>query len=259
MISPDEIAATAGRFGAPESQVVRDHLISHVLAALADLPDGSVGPRMFLGGTALCRTWCPDIRLSEDIDLLIASPANIEPMLSAISNGIRREYPNHTWTAEGVRHQVDTRMLRSAASTVQIQFIWDRPLWNRLPVMHAPVALRYSDLPAAANLPIPTAATFVALKISAWLDRFAPRDLFDLAALADQGHINNEAIHLTKQLTGASLAPGLFAAKAPTSVTEAWDIELSHQLGILRSADECLSIVRDSLRNLRHKKSESDG
>ncbi len=259
MIALDEIAVVAERFGARESQVARDHLISHVLAALAEPPTGTTGPTMFLGGTALCRTWCPDIRLSEDIDLLVASPDDIGPMLKAISNGIRREYPNHSWTAEGVRHQVDTRMLRSATSTVQVQFIWDRPAWNRLPVMQAPVALRYSDLPATADLPVPTAASFVALKVSAWLDRSAPRDLFDLAALADHGHINNEAIRLTKQLTGASPAPGLFAAKAPKSVTRAWDIELGHQLGKLRSADECLSIVRDGLRNLRHKKSESDG
>ena len=82
MTGPDEIAVVAERFGAPEPQVVRDHLISHVLAALAGLPDEIAGPTMFFGGTALCRTWCPDIRLSEDIDLLVASPADIGPLMA---------------------------------------------------------------------------------------------------------------------------------------------------------------------------------
>lgn len=74
MIDRTEIEAIAGRFGAPDTQIIRDHLISHVLAAIADLPDRD--RVTFFGGTALCRTWLPDLRLSEDIDLLVDSPTD---------------------------------------------------------------------------------------------------------------------------------------------------------------------------------------
>lgn len=36
MINEDEIATVARQFAVPESQVRRDHLISHALVALAD-------------------------------------------------------------------------------------------------------------------------------------------------------------------------------------------------------------------------------
>lgn len=50
----DEWAAVAERFGADLEQVRRDHLISHVLAAIAaDVPTDDL---VFFGGTALSRT-----------------------------------------------------------------------------------------------------------------------------------------------------------------------------------------------------------
>ena len=64
MIDRAEIEAVAGRFGAPDTQIIRDHLISHVLAAIADWPNRD--RVTFFGGTALCRTWLPDLRLSMD-------------------------------------------------------------------------------------------------------------------------------------------------------------------------------------------------
>ena len=69
MLQPDELANTAAAFGVADEQVRRDHLISHVLAGLADLEL----PVVFFGGTALGRTHLinPEggARLSEDIDL----------------------------------------------------------------------------------------------------------------------------------------------------------------------------------------------
>ncbi|MQA02871.1 MAG: hypothetical protein GEV07_09165 [Streptosporangiales bacterium] len=67
MLDPGEAAAVAARFGVAEPQVERDHLISHLLAALGRrLADWVV----FFGGTALARAYLPEGRLSEDIDLL---------------------------------------------------------------------------------------------------------------------------------------------------------------------------------------------
>ena len=68
MISADEVRKHAAEFGVPERQVERDHLISHVLYALSRIVPQEF---TFFGGTALCRTWCRDARLSEDVDLLV--------------------------------------------------------------------------------------------------------------------------------------------------------------------------------------------
>ncbi len=58
-------------FGADDEQLARDHLVSHVLAALsATIPDRI----LFYGGTALSRTMLPWGRLSEDIDLIAFGP-----------------------------------------------------------------------------------------------------------------------------------------------------------------------------------------
>lgn len=69
MLRNDELLATAALFGADETQVRRDHLISHILHAVASLDL----PVIFFGGTALARTHLTDpatgARLSEDIDL----------------------------------------------------------------------------------------------------------------------------------------------------------------------------------------------
>ena len=66
-MDPGEEAAVAEQFGVARPQVRRDHLISHLLAALSrHLADDVI----FFGGTALARSLAPDGRLSEDIDLL---------------------------------------------------------------------------------------------------------------------------------------------------------------------------------------------
>ena len=72
MLSRHELARVAVDYGAAENQIRRDHLISHVLHALAELDV----PLVFFGGTALARTHLTTAeaggRLSEDIDSLPA-------------------------------------------------------------------------------------------------------------------------------------------------------------------------------------------
>ena len=63
----EEWAAVAEHFGADFEQVRRDHLISHVLAAIA--ADISTDDLVFFGGTALSRTYLADARLSDDIEV----------------------------------------------------------------------------------------------------------------------------------------------------------------------------------------------
>lgn len=247
MIERDEIAIVAGRFGAPDSQVVRDHLISHVLAALASLPNALFEQVTFFGGTALCRTWCPDLRLSEDIDLLIETPDITEDLVLHVSRMLRREFPEHSWQQLGSRHEVETRSLSVSDSMVQVQFVQWRHAWKGVPRTLTPVLLRYSDLPTSVRMAVPTPTGFAAMKLAAWLDRRAPRDLFDLAALAEAGHIDHGALGLARSIIGFIPSPESLGQKVPKSVERAWQTELGHQLGNARSAVECLNVVRASL------------
>lgn len=71
ILSAADLNATRAPFGVSAHQVRRDHVISHALAALSRIESDRL---LFFGGTALARTYLPDLRLSEDIDLIALSP-----------------------------------------------------------------------------------------------------------------------------------------------------------------------------------------
>lgn len=64
------------------------------------------------------------------------------------------------------------------------------------------MALRYSDLPESVDMTVPSPTGFAAMKLMAWFDRQTPRDLYDLAALAHAGQINDDGIRLVKNIAG---------------------------------------------------------
>ncbi len=70
MLDPAEAAAVAEEFGVSDEQVRRDHLLSHLLALLAqELP----GAAMLFGGTALARAHLPHDGLIARVQLLAMS------------------------------------------------------------------------------------------------------------------------------------------------------------------------------------------
>jgi len=247
MIDRSEIEAVASRFGAPDTQIIRDHLISHVLAALANWPDRD--RVTFFGGTALCRTWLPDLRLSEDVDLLIDSAADGEDLRQHISRSLRREFPNLAWTRLGAQHQVETWTLANDELEVKVQLGQWRHGWRAIPIVTEPVELRYSDLPTSVAVQLPTPSGFAAMKLMAWFDRRTPRDLYDLAALADAGHIDRNAVDLVRSLAGYRPDSALERA-VPRSVEASWQAELGHQASSLSSPGDCLDRVRLALDRL---------
>ncbi len=96
MLAPSEQAAVAAEFGVSDAQVRRDHLISHLLAALSRDVRTDV---LFFGGTALARTHLPHGRLSEDLDLMALGPRTpvAEAVQAALASGVRREFGRLTW------------------------------------------------------------------------------------------------------------------------------------------------------------------
>lgn len=173
-----------------EVQVQRDHLVSHILHSLAGL-DAETG-LIFFGGTALCRTWCPELRLSEDVDLIISDyPDAAGRLQEHISRSVRQELPDLSWGPFDTWHQTLTTIASANGRTIKVQFVKPRLREDRVPVGPTSVSLRYSDLPAAVELIVPAAEGFATMKLMAWHQRQAARDLYDLAALADGGAITS--------------------------------------------------------------------
>ncbi|MGH3384233.1 MAG: nucleotidyl transferase AbiEii/AbiGii toxin family protein [Nocardioidaceae bacterium] len=78
-------------FAVARTQIRRDHAISHVLGALADSP--ATDQLIFYGGPALSRTLLPQLRLSEDVDL-IACGDRAEVAEHVVALGAAREVPD---------------------------------------------------------------------------------------------------------------------------------------------------------------------
>jgi predicted nucleotidyltransferase component of viral defense system len=84
-------------FGVAETQVQRDHAVSHILAALSRHHRDEL---IFFGGTALSRTYLLDERLSEDIDLIATVRRDhlTDRLIRDINTGLARTHGRITWS-----------------------------------------------------------------------------------------------------------------------------------------------------------------
>lgn len=239
-----EWAAVTERFGVDLEQVRRDHLISHVLAALA--ASVSTDDLVFYGGTALSRTHLADARLSEDIDLVALAPrsqvaADIE---RAVRRGLARTHGRPSWrpALTETRGSAPAVLEVDGALGIQVQLIADDGfLW---PTNVREIDQRYADAPPA-RLRTLTAASFAAAKLATWMERRAPRDLYDLWALAEGGLIDATAVDVfvTKGPTGKPPATWVFDTVPDEA---AWRRALSHQTRLRVTAAEALAATRDA-------------
>lgn len=242
--SADEWAHMAAAFGVDIEQVRRDHLISHVLAAIAD--GVSTDEIVFFGGTALSRTFLTDVRLSEDIDLIALAPrGQVADQIEAIvRRGLARTHGRPTWRpalTSTVGSQPAVLSVPDGTS-IQVQLLsGDGYSW---PTAVTAIDQRYGDAPPA-RLRTLTAPAFAAAKLNAWIDRSAPRDLYDLWALAERGLIDAEAAHVF-------VSHGPFAKQPPAWVFDreldeaVWRRSLSHQTRLSVTAVNALHRVRDA-------------
>jgi predicted nucleotidyltransferase component of viral defense system len=243
VLQPDDRDAVAGRFGADDGQVERDHLISHLLSALA-----GTGPEIdgvvFFGGTALARTHLPDGRLSEDIDLYVTTDRRpiAERLTSSWPAAVRREFPRLRWTPTltEVRDVEPALLVPEVGAPVRIQLLGRDAVYARWPTEVRDIDVRYRDV-APVRLRVPTRRAFAAMKAAAWRDRRAARDLFDLAALATIGAIDRETVDLLARTTGVALSGGDLAS--PPSA-EAWHEQLAHQCRLELEPETALRQVR---------------
>ena len=240
----DEWAAVAEQFGVDIEQVRRDHLISHMLAAIAaDVPTDDV---VFFGGTALARTHLTDARLSEDIDLIALAPrtdvaVRIE---AALRRGLARSYGRPTWrpALSATSGSQPATLTVEGTVSVQVQLVsGEGYLW---PTEVHEIEQRYSDAPPA-RLRTLTAAGFAAAKLSAWMDRHAPRDLYDLWAMSERGLIDAAALDVFTRCGPQARPPASWVFATALDETT-WRRALGHQTRLHVTAAGALDSVRQA-------------
>lgn len=240
VLDTGEMHEIAELFGVGEVQVRRDHVISHALAALSTLGTHDF---VFFGGTALSRTHLPALRLSEDIDLIALGPraATASAVGKTLSRQLRRSLgrPRFAPPLEETR-DADPSTMTIGSVRVQIQLLSAShlPPW---PTEIVDLEQRYSDAPPA-TMRVLTPASFAAAKLAAWHDRAAPRDLYDLWALASAGMIDQDAATLFSRSGPLTSPEAVSFARLPTP--EEWEAALGHQCRPAVTADEAADAVR---------------
>lgn len=244
MLDPTERAAVATRFGVPDVQVLRDHLIAHLLAVLAQ----RLGDRViFFGGTALALTHLPGGRLSEDIDLFAvpSRAAVVADLERDLVTGVRREYGGLAWEpAPTAIDGATPAILRSPGGLVVRVQLLDPVGYPSWPTERRQLVRRYSDVPIT-SLDVLTRSAFAASKTAAWHDRRAPRDLYDLWGLAQVGALDSDAAHLFARFGPTGHAPSGWMFDRPPNEND-WEVQLAGQTKIAVPPDEALMAVREA-------------
>lgn len=242
-----EWAAVAQQFGVDLEQVRRDHLISHVLAAVAEaVPCDEL---VFFGGTALSRTHLIDARLSEDIDLVALAPRVqvAQDIERAVRQGLARTHGRPTWrpSLTGTTGSQPATLIVYDNLGIQVQLVTgDGFLW---PTEVADIQQRYSDAPPA-RLRTLTAAGFAAAKLTTWIERHALRDLYDLWALGERDLIDAAAVQVFVRNGPHGSPPAGWVFDEPLDEV-AWRRALGHQTRLRVTAAEALAAVRDAWRS----------
>ncbi len=242
MLDEDEAVFFANKFEVAESQVRRDYVISHALGALAASVADDV---VFFGGTALTRTYLPDLRLSEDIDLI--AKGHRSAMAAAIQRAIVKNLRRTVGVPEFTPALVETRhpepsVMAIDETRIQIQLLSQTgyPAW---PSEMRRIEQRYSDAPPA-QLRVLTPPAFAAAKLSAWNDRRAARDLYDMWAMATHDMIDADAVRLFSR-HGPLTSPEAVSFDGVPSEKQ-WASALAHQCRPKVSASEAAAVVQQA-------------
>lgn len=238
----DEAASVAQQLGVALEQIHRDHLISSILAALQVHADDVV----FFGGTALARTYLPAGRLSEDIDLIAVRDRRsvARAITRTIERAMRVTHGRVNWTAAlpDIRDTEAASVVTDEGLMVRIQLLsaQEYPPW---PTAVHDIDQRYTDIPPT-RLRTPVRDSFAAWKTAAWFERHAPRDLYDLWALAMVGAITTTAAELFATHTGLGPPQDHMFSHAPA--TRDWQEQLSAQTRLTVDPGEALEVVRSA-------------
>jgi hypothetical protein len=242
VLEADELPRVAEAFGVSTPQVLRDHLIAHLLGVIAAVAGDDV---LFFGGTALALTHLPDGRLSEDVDLVALGErdAVATALHAALPSALLRSHGRLAWDrplTDG--RDTDPSVLRTAdglAVRIQLLSTTGYPRW---PLERRSLHRRFGDAPSVEML-VPTLESFAAMKLVAWADRAAPRDLYDLWMLRASAvdPVATRDLFVRHGPTGAPPSEWMFRT-APSS--DSWRTELAGQTRLAVEPGEALVDVR---------------
>ena len=236
-----ELHSVAEQFGVSDEQVRRDHVISHLLALISrELADEI----LFFGGTALARTHLLAGRLSEDLDLIALAPRGdvARSLDKLLPRGASRATGALRWSPSlATIRDTDAAILEGPHGVrLKVQLLRGEH-YAPWPTERRQLSQRYADAPKA-TLSVPTRAAFAAWKTVTWADRRAPRDLWDLQALAGLGAIDRDALDLYRRYGPTNRAPSADLFKGSPR-EEGWRAALAGQTRLSLTAAEALARV----------------
>lgn len=241
-LQPEDLSRVMEQFGVSEEQVRRDHVISVILAALSESLREDL---LFVGGTALSRTYLDAERLSEDIDLIaVGNRADVASRLvRTVERAVQRSHGRVIWQPGFSPNNDADPAIAGLPGGIAIRFQLLRDQgYSPWPATEHEIERRYGDV-GPATLRTPTLPAFAGWKTSAWVERNAPRDLYDLWAMGRVGALDVEAAQLFARhgTTGAPPRSWMFA-KAPAESD--WRAQLAGQTRLSVTAQEALDEVR---------------
>jgi hypothetical protein len=183
--------------------------------------------------------------MSEDVDLYADDRrAVVRRLTDDLPEALRREFPRLRWepAPDAVRQPGYALLVPDGGLPVRVQVL-DGGGYRYWPTERRPVDVRYADVPPV-ELVVPTRAAFAGMKLYAWADRRAPRDLYDLWALALLGAVDAEAVAVFTAAVGYRPSPSSFD-RWPDP--EQWRVELAHQTAVLPEPEEAAAVVREAL------------
>lgn len=238
----DDLERVARIFNVDESQILRDHAISHVLAALStEMPH----ELLFFGGTALSRTHRVNGRLSEDIDLIALTDRTgaIPRFKSVVERSLQRVHGRVTWTSDfSAKDDVSPALATTPDGvSLKVQLLGSAgyTIW---PSEVRPLTQRYADAPPA-QMRVPTRDAFIGWKTTAWIDRRASRDLWDLWALSEAGPFTDETVSMFKRFGPTRTGPKSWMFRDVPSVVD-WRTDLGGQTDLRVEPVDAMRSVR---------------
>ena len=166
-----------------------------------------------------------------------------------IERALRVTHGRVNWTVAlaEIRDTEPASLVTADGLMVRVQLLSAQgyPAW---PTAVHDIDQRYSDIPPT-RLRTPVRDSFAAWKTAAWFERHAPRDLYDLWALALAGALTASAAQLFATHTGLGLPQDHMFSRAPAA--QDWLEQLSGQTRLTVSPEEALEVVRSAWSTAR--------
>jgi len=258
VISRAELQRLARAGAVDERTQERDYVLTWLLAGMANNPLGLV----FKGGTCLRRCYIAGYRYSEDLDFTLPTGATAIDAVDAVGawciwlgekTGVRAEAiadvaspQRRAW----VSFQGPLAAQRDRA--IKVDVATDETVIGS--VVERPLLSEYSDLPTGSHrVPSYSLEDIWAEKTRSLMQRAEPRDLYDLASLAEMdGGLAERARALFEDKTRSKgLDPADLAARLSlreTSMQRRWVERLRDQVGAVPPFESTWRAVRRALR-----------